>query len=270
MKKLVLLFIAVAIAPLFAEDKAAEKTVEKPVIIMNTSMGDIHIELNPAAAPKTVQNFIDLAEGKKEFTKDGKKVTQPFYDGLIFHRVIKGFMLQGGCPQGSGMGDPGYKFEDEISAKALGLDKELAFPNGRPNPLLGGQRAMQAILAPIYKEMGINSQETFKAKQVEFLAAIAKITLEDAFKAMGYKYDDKLKSMKALKGCIAMANSGPNTNGSQFFINLGDTPHLNGKHTVFGKVIKGMAIVEKIGNVTVKEGSKPQEDVKIIKVRLKK
>ena len=100
----------------------AEET--NPIVVMKTNHGDIEIEMLKDAAPKTVQNFIDLAEGTKEV--NGKKIDKPFYDGLIFHRVIKDFMIQGGCPLGTGTGDAGYKFDDEISAKALGLDKEKA------------------------------------------------------------------------------------------------------------------------------------------------
>ena len=119
---------------------------------MKTSLGDIEIELFEDAAPETVKNFIELAEGKKEFKdSNGNMVTKPYYDGLTFHRVIKGFMIQGGCPSGNGMGGPGYKFKDEINAKKLGLDKELAFPNGQPNQKLGPQRSMQQAFIPIYE-----------------------------------------------------------------------------------------------------------------------
>jgi len=101
------------------------KEKKNPMCIIQTSMGNIEVELFQNDAPKTVANFIGLAEGTKEFTdeKTGKKVKKPFYDGLIFHRVIKGFMLQAGCPQGNGRGGPGYSFADEINAVALGLDK---------------------------------------------------------------------------------------------------------------------------------------------------
>ena len=261
MHKISILLLLIFSISLVAEEK-------NPVVIMKTNHGDIEIEMLKDAAPKTVQNFIDLAEGTKEI--NGKKIDKPFYDGLIFHRVIKGFMIQGGCPNGNGMGDAGYKFEDEISAKALGLHKEMAFPNGQPNQRLGSQRAMQQIMMPLYQKLNINSQETFNAKKAELFSMLEKMTLEDAFVSQGYKYQDDLKSVEALKGFLAMANSGPNTNGSQFFINLADTPWLNGKHTVFGKVVGGMDIVEKIGGVKTSASDKPEEDVKIITVRLKK
>ena len=265
MKKFNLLITLFLSLTLFADSA-------NPIVEVKTSLGNFDIELYPKAAPETVKNFIDLAEGKKEFKdpKSGEMVTRPYYDGLIFHRVISGFMIQGGCPQGNGTGSPGYKFKDEINANKLGLDKELAFPKGQPNHKLGPQRSMQGAIMPVYQKLGINSQETFKAKQTEFMAIIEKMSLKDAYENMGYKYDDTLESLKATKGCLAMANSGPNTNGSQFFINLGDTPHLDGKHTVFGKVVAGNEIVEKIGAVKVGQGSKPENDITILSIRLKK
>ena len=155
------------------------KPNQKMYATIKTSLGDIKVELYPDKAPKTVGNFVGLAEG----TKTGK----PFYNGVIFHRVIKDFMIQGGDPLGTGMGGPDYKFEDEI-------DSSLTFD------------------AP---------------------------------------------------GILAMANSGPNTNGSQFFITIVPTPWLNGKHTIFGKVISGQDIVTKIENTPVGPNDKPVTPVTI-------
>ena len=146
---------------------------------IKTNLGSMRIQLFPDKAPNTVANFVGLAEG----TKTGK----PFYNGVIFHRVIKDFMIQGGDPLGTGTGGPGYKFEDEI-------DSSLTFD------------------AP---------------------------------------------------GILAMANSGPNTNGSQFFITIVPTPWLNGKHTIFGKVISGQDIVTKIENTPVGPNDKPVTPVTI-------
>jgi cyclophilin family peptidyl-prolyl cis-trans isomerase len=264
-QKLAIFFISIFS---FMSLNAQEKN---PIAIMKTTQGDIHIELLKDAAPKTVQNFIDLAEGTKEV--NGKKIGKPFYDGLIFHRVIKDFMIQGGCPLGTGTGDAGYKFEDEISATALGLDKEKVMSPQGPNKALmirSQQDFARHILAPLYPKLGINSQETFEAKKDELQKAVDSMTLKDAFENMGYKYTAGLKSVKAVKGNLAMANSGPNTNGSQFFINLADTPWLNGKHTVFGTIVKGMDIVEKIGSTKTAAGDKPEEAIKIISVRLQK
>ena len=146
-----------------------------------TSLGEIVVKLLPEKAPKTVANFVDLAEGTREWKdpKSGQSVKRPLYDGTVFHRVIPDFMIQGGDSLGTGTGGPGYRFEDEI-----GADNKFDRP-----------------------------------------------------------------------GLLAMANAGPNTNGSQFFITEVPTPHLNRGHTIFGEVVKGMDLVPKIartGNAKVK------------------
>ena len=143
------------------------------IATMSTTHGDITIELYDEDAPKTVANFVKLAE-------DG------FYDGVIFHRVIKDFMIQGGCPQGTGTGGPGYTFEDEIN------------------------------------------------------------------------------DHKIVRGALAMANAGPNTNGSQFFlVTTGEAPWLDGKHTVFGRVTDGMDVVDKIEGTQTGPNDRPVEDQRI-------
>jgi cyclophilin family peptidyl-prolyl cis-trans isomerase len=148
------------------------------VATMTTNHGDITIELFDDDAPKTVENF-------KKLAADG------FYDGLIFHRIIKDFMIQGGCPQGTGTGGPGYTFEDEINEH------------------------------------------------------------------------------KAVRGSLAMANAGPNTNGSQFFIvTLEATPWLDGKHTVFGQVTDGMDVVDKLEGLPTDGRDKPREEAKIEKLTI--
>ncbi|HEX7624651.1 MAG TPA: peptidylprolyl isomerase [Anaeromyxobacteraceae bacterium] len=158
-----------------------------------TSAGDLVVKLLPEKAPKTVENFLGLAEGTKEWTDptSNQKVKRPLYDGTVFHRVIPDFMIQGGDPLGNGMGGPGYRFADEI-----GPDNKFDRP-----------------------------------------------------------------------GLLAMANAGPNTNGSQFFITEAPTPHLNRGHTIFGEVVKGYELVPKIargGNaktklvkITITRGAQP-------------
>jgi peptidyl-prolyl cis-trans isomerase A (cyclophilin A) len=158
-----------------------------------TTMGDIVVKLLPDKAPKTVENFVGLAEGTKKWSdpRSGMPSSKPLYDGTVFHRVIPDFMIQGGDPEGTGMGGPGYKFADEI-----GPDNKFDKP-----------------------------------------------------------------------GLLAMANAGPNTNGSQFFITEVPTPHLNKGHTIFGEVVKGFELVPKIargGNsktklekVTITRGAMP-------------
>ncbi|WP_026910987.1 peptidylprolyl isomerase [Patulibacter minatonensis] len=145
---------------------------------ISTSEGDVVFELFDADAPKTVQNFKDLS---------GKG----FYDGLIFHRVIADFMIQGGCPQGTGTGGPGYEFEDEINEH------------------------------------------------------------------------------KIVRGTLAMANAGPNTNGSQFFIVTADaTPWLDGKHTAFGQVTAGEDVVQRIGTTPTAAGDRPVTPIEIRSIKI--
>jgi peptidyl-prolyl cis-trans isomerase A (cyclophilin A) len=187
-----------AAATAFAgQDAPAKKSGGKVYAHFTTSLGKFTVELFEKDAPKTVANFVGLAEGTKEWTdpKTGAKVKKPFYNGLIFHRVIADFMIQGGDPLGNGTGDPGYKFADE-------------FGSGR-------------------------------------------------------------KMDKA--GVMAMANAGPNTNGSQFFITLKETNYLNGKHTVFGEVTEGMDTIRKIGETkTTKPGDRPVVPVVIQSVTIER
>jgi cyclophilin family peptidyl-prolyl cis-trans isomerase len=154
------------------------------LVIIKTNFGDIKFQTYDADAPKTVQNFITLAE-------------KGFYDNLTFHRIIKGFMIQGGDPKGDGTGGPGYTFEDELNPET----------------------------------------ESYKA---------------------GYK-----------KGVVAMANAGPNTNGSQFFIMLEDYP-LPNSYTIFGKVVEGQDVVDKIGQVETGTNDKPLNPVIIESVKVSK
>ncbi|MBW2606876.1 MAG: peptidylprolyl isomerase [Deltaproteobacteria bacterium] len=253
--------------------ESKEKEKKNPMCTIQTNMGNIEVELFQNDAPKTVANFIGLAEGTKEFTdeKTGKKTKKPFYDGLIFHRVIKGFMLQAGCPQGNGRGGPGYSFADEINAVALGLDKLKAIdPKKGPHPFLMTRSKAdyhRMLVTPLFQSLGITSQEELDKRKDEVAARLKSLTIKEAYENMGYSYSDKGSPHPPVRGCLAMANSGPNTNGSQFFINLADTNWLTGKHTVFGKVIKGMDVVDKIGAVNVDTGHKPVEDVKIISIR---
>src|SRR6266511_2856818 len=157
-----------------------------------TSAGDIVIKLLPEKAPKTVENFLGLVDGTKEWTdpNTNQKVKRPLYDGTVFHRVIPDFMIQGGDPLGTGTGGPGYSFEDEVD---------------------GPRR----------------------------------------FDAPGY---------------LAMANAGPNTNGSQFFITQVPTPWLDGKHTIFGEVVEGMEVVDAIAASDRDARDRPLEDLHLDRV----
>ena len=158
--------------------------------IINTSEGTIVCRLFEKEAPKTVANFVELAEGKREWTHpvSRKKSKDHLYDGTIFHRVIPNFMVQGGDPAGTGMGGPGYQFEDETKGSPHKFDKP---------------------------------------------------------------------------GKLAMANAGPNTNGSQFFITVAATAWLTGNHTIFGEVVEGYEVAEKIVNVPRNRQDKPNKDVAV-------
>ena len=154
--------------------------------VFDTTEGRFKAKLFQDEAPKTVQNFVELAEG----TKTGK----PFYDGLVFHRVIPDFMIQGGCPEGSGRGGPGYKFADE--------------------------------------------------------------------------FHPSLKHTKP--GLLSMANSGPNTNGSQFFVTVAPTSWLDNRHAIFGEVIEGFDVAEKISKMPRDAQDRPKKEVKINTLKIER
>jgi peptidyl-prolyl cis-trans isomerase A (cyclophilin A) len=160
---------------------------------LKTNKGDIVVRLFDDAAPQTVANFVELAEGKREWTdpRTSQKSTDRLYDGTVFHRVIAGFMIQGGDPLGTGTGGPGYQFGDEFS---------------------------------------------------------------------DHKFDRPY--------LLAMANAGPGTNGSQFFLTVGPTPHLNNRHTIFGEVADAASreVVDRIAAVPTGRGDRPVEDVVISEV----
>ena len=159
-----------------------------------TSEGNFTVRLFDEEAPNTVANFVGLAEGTREWTdpRTNRKVTAPYYDGGVFHRVIDGFMIQGGDPLGQGIGGPGYTFGDEF------------------HPGLRHNRA----------------------------------------------------------GILSMANRGPNTNGGQFFITLGPTPHLDDRHSIFGEVTEGMDVVRRIGSTKTGDRDRPVKDIVIQTVKI--
>lgn len=166
-----------------------KEDLERVNVHFKTNLGEFEAELYAKECPETVWNFVNLIEGRQETKKEG-----PYYDGLIFHRVISGFMIQGGCPDGTGMGGPGYKFGDECTPEL--------------------------------------------------------------------KHDSE--------GIFSMANAGPGTNGSQFFITLGATPHLNGRHTVFGKITSGMETIHAIGNAPTGAMDRPVNDIVMESVTVKR
>ena len=163
--------------------------------IIVTNQGQFTVRLMPDHAPKTVANFTDLATGGREWTdpRDRQTKNEALYPGTIFHRVIDGFMIQGGDPTGTGTGGPGYTFEDEVPSGAPGFDKP---------------------------------------------------------------------------GLLAMANAGPGTNGSQFFVTVAAAPWLTGKHTIFGEVTEGYEVVEAISKAATGAQDRPREDVVIERIEV--
>ena len=190
------------------EEEKVEPDPKNPQVLLKTNRGEIVLELYEDAAPNTVANFIELVE-------------KGFYNGLIFHRVIKDFMIQGGCPQGTGTGGPGYSFADEIDADALGLDK---------------LKCRDASFFDHLRREGC--PEEFWDKSVK-----------EWNEKKGYRYTKGLSGYKVSRYALCMANAGPNTNGSQFFIvtKKDGCDWLNGRHTVFGRVIRGREVVDAIG-----------------------
>ena len=217
-----------------SQEPVVPGTTETVDVILHTSKGDIFLQLEGARAPKTVGNFVGLA-------------SKGFYDGTTFHRVIPDFMIQGGDPNSKdqsdralhGTGGPGYQFEDEINAESYGLHD---------------QRIID-LLSP--------------EEQDQVPDSIRDLTLQQYYESQGYEYSTEFDSLPLVRGAIAMANSGPGTNGSQFFIVVADeVPHLNGKHTVFGNVTAGMDVVDAIVSVERDERDNPLEPVVIQSVEI--
>jgi cyclophilin family peptidyl-prolyl cis-trans isomerase len=242
---------------------------------IRTSLGTITCKLYDAGCPLTVRTFCELADGTRATPdpKTGQLTNRPFYDGLTFHRVVPGFMIQGGDPKGDGTGGPGFQFKDEINAVSLGLDKETALQGDQLHPQCAymGAQFVGAYIEPKLIGRGIGPTSTAEQRNAAIAAILPQlqtITLMQFYSDIGYRYDATLPpSKRPIRGVLAMANSGANTNGSQFFINLGDTPHLTGKHTVFGEVVAGMDVATAIAAVPRDERDKPREPVRIIGIR---
>ncbi|HRP70339.1 MAG TPA: peptidylprolyl isomerase [Turneriella sp.] len=253
------------------EVKEKMRDASNPIAVMDTTEGTITIELYRHAAPKTVANFIDLAKGEKEFTDaTGNKIKRPYYNGLIFHRVIPNFMIQGGDIKGDGTGGPGYQFADEINAKALGLDKIKVVSSP-----MAQNEVMQVVRDAIFKKLNIKSQADLNAKMAQANQMLQgeqskwkDKSLEELYTARGITYTPNLASESNTKGSLSMANAGPNTNGSQFFISVADNTYLDGKHTVFGRVLGGLDIAEKITKVERDQSDRPKKPIKIEKLTI--
>ena len=182
-------------------------------------------------------------------------------------------MIQGGDQTGTGAGGAGFTFSDEFNGVGLGLDREFVLNNGRMHPKVAYMQAdfMSAIVRPRLEAMGLGPHSSEVEVQAGFSKIFAELentySLLDFYKDLGYEYNSDLVPRRTSRGVLAMANRGPNTNSGQFFINLGDTPHLDGKHTVFGKVIAGMDVVDAIGELKTDERDRPTPQVTIISIR---
>lgn len=244
--------------------------------LMKTSKGNIMLELFEAKTPLTVSNFVGLAQGTKEWKdpKTGEMVKRPFYKNLTFHRVIENFMIQGGCPLGNGMGGPGYQFEDECFEKieisgivsndemASAIWADIFAPYIRQHQ---GPNGPSEFLNKKYQE--VMDAKDFKPLYSEDIELYIK---ESELDSRPYSRGDLIHEVEY--GNLCMANSGPNSNGSQFFIvsKKEGTPWLNGKHTVFGRVISGMDVVNAIENTETDANDKPLKPIIIKEIVIKR
>ena len=252
----------------------SESAVGEIFALIKTSKGDIKVQLTPDKTPVTVDNFVGLAEGTKEWTdpKSGEKVKKKYYDGLIFHRVINDFMLQGGCPLGTGTGGPGYNFEDECYGKGEPITGEI-------KDMAQGAEVFNQIMLPFLREHRGNTpsekinkifQECDSKRSYEPMIGQ---NVEEIIKEVGVDtkvYGKGQLIAEVAYGTLCMANAGPGTNGSQFFIvtKKEGCGWLNGKHTVFGKVVEGMDVAHAIEAVEKGAGDKPVEDVVIKSIEI--
>lgn len=244
-----------------------------PMVIIETSRGNMLFELFPREAPQTVANFIGLADGTKAWVDaaTGLEQTRPFYDGLGFHRVIRGVLIQGGSPTGGDDGYPGYFVPDEINAASLGLDRMgVLDEQGVPNPVLGvasQEDFQQKVLKPLYDTMNITSQAQLQPRLGEVDQRVRELSVQQLYEMQGYHYSGNLVSRAPVRGVIAMASAGPDRNGSQFFITLADTDWLVGRHTVFGKIRAGFEVLDAIGAARVDARNRPLPAVTIVSIR---
>jgi cyclophilin family peptidyl-prolyl cis-trans isomerase len=243
-----------------ADQTTARQAMENPsnpLFSMATSQGEIFIELFARETPNNVANFTALAEGKIELFDESTNTTfKPrYYDGMRFHRVIPGFVIQAGSPSYSPLGGPEELLQDEINADFLGLDEALVLnPDGSFHEILSINEKIDfdsAILRPLYVEMNIETQADLVARQYEVLDRLGTMTLKEVYENLGYRYINDMPSHRVSRGTLALANSGPDQNGPEFFINLIDADYLTGKHTVIGQVVEGMDIADRIGNYPV-------------------
>jgi peptidyl-prolyl cis-trans isomerase A (cyclophilin A) len=244
----------------FADLSSAMQAMEdpqNPLMLINTSQGKIYLELFPEEAPKNIANFIALAEGEREFassfSEDSYKT--PYYDGMRFHRVIPGFIIQAGTPRYNPLGEQLKPLADEINADFLGLDKIPAInADGSFADMLNIENRSDfqtEILQPFYDRKNTTNISAVLEKQYQILDELQELSVKSVYENQGYRYNSSLSSRAISRGIVALANSGPNSNGSEFFISLTDAPWLTGKHTVIGKVVEGEAVMDDIGTTEI-------------------
>lgn len=244
----------------FADLTTARQAMENqanPLMLMTTSQGAIYIELLPDEAPDNVARFIALAEGEVEFFDEvaNATFTPRYYDGMRFHRVLPDFVIQGGSPSYHPLGAPEPMLADEINATALGLDRlPVLGEDGSINPMLnvGNQQEFaQRVLEPLYLELGIETVSELNPAEDDIVTNLRGLTLMRLYEYEGYSYQNEFQTRGISRGTVALANDGPNRNGSEFFISLRNADWLNGRHTVIGRVVEGMDIADRIGAVAI-------------------
>ena len=217
----------------------------------------MYLELFPLEAPNNVENFIALVNGEKEFTNQstGEPIRAKYYDGMRFHRVVPGFIIQAGSPAYNSLGLQVNLLDDEINANALGLDQISALnPDGSFADVLNiesKQDFHEGILTPLYSQRNITDFEAVLSRQYQVLETLQGLSVKSVYENQGYRYDDSLPSRPIERGTVALANSGPDSNGPEFFISLTAAEWLSGRYTVIGKVIEGKEVMDSIGNTAI-------------------
>ena len=230
---------------------------QNPLILISTSQGEIYLELFPLEAPSNVENFIALAEAEKEFTNPdtGELIQARYYNGMRFHRVVPGFVIQAGSPVYNPLGVQVTLLNDEINADALGLDQISALnPDGSFADVLNIESRSdfhEDILTPLYAQRNITDVEAAVNSQYQVLKALQNLSIKAVYENQGYRYDDSRKSRPIERGTVALANSGPDSNGPEFFISLTAAASLSGKYTVIGEVVEGQEVMDRIGNTAI-------------------
>lgn len=255
-----LLLLIFSLNTALADTSSALLAMEDPqnhLVRISTSRGEMYLELFPLEAPNNVENFIALASGEKEFTNQstGEPIQARYYNGMRFHRVVPGFIIQAGSPANNPLGLQVNLLNDEINADALGLDQISALnSDGSFADVLNiesKQDFHEEILTPLYAQQNITDVEAVLNRQYQVLEILQGLSVKSVYENQGYRYDDSLPSRPIERGTVAVANSGPDSNGPEFFISLTAAEWLSGKYTVIGEVIEGQEVMDSIGNTAI-------------------